>query len=110
MLAGNLASLFGGAIFSVVISLIKPDNYDFVSIFEIKKFVDARDHVEFDEAKELEPENLKPALKLAVISSIVLTVVLILLWPLPMYFSRYVYSLPCKYTPVGTHWLDWDAF
>jgi hypothetical protein len=74
--------------------LIKPDDYDFQSIYNIPKYVDARDHAEFDEAKELEPENLKPALKLAVVSSIVLSVVLILIWPLPMYFSKYVYSLP----------------
>lgn len=75
MLAGNLVSLFGGAIFSIVVSLIKPDDYDFVSIYEIKKLDDPRDQAGFS-ADELEPENLKPALRLAVISSIVLTIAL----------------------------------
>lgn len=102
MLAGNLVSLFGGAIFSIAVSLVKPDDYDFVSIYEIKKLDDPRDHAGFPE-EELDPAKLKPALRLAVIASIVLTVVLILIWR--GYPERAVASLS-----IGTRLTQLSAF
>jgi hypothetical protein len=52
---------------------------------------DDADKEEYDAMRE-DPVALDKAAKFAYTSSIVLTVVLLLVWPIPMYFSRYVFS------------------
>ncbi|KAI8807926.1 Sodium:solute symporter family-domain-containing protein [Cladochytrium replicatum] len=91
MLAGNLVSLGASAIVSIVVSLIKPDNYDWESTKAIAQVYDERDKEDFDPS-ENDPDKLAAAAKFAYWSSLVLTFVLIILWPIPMYFSNYVFS------------------
>jgi len=124
MLAGNLGALLGGGLLSIVISLIKPDNYTFDGTRSLKQVTDdvvgtpdsnnsSEDVAAVDEKKvsdekattlevaapkggwafdEEEDAKLAKASRFARWSSAVMTVILILLWPLPMFFSNYVFS------------------
>ncbi|KAF8942244.1 hypothetical protein BGZ47_006678 [Haplosporangium gracile] len=128
MLAGNLGALVSGGVISVIISLIKPDNYTFAGTRALQQVSDdapggmpstdsSSDDGSLDEKKGAkgsekaevasvdvpppkegwtfdaeEDAKLAKASRFARCSSGVLTVVLILLWPLPMFFSNYVFS------------------
>ncbi|KAG0034897.1 hypothetical protein BGZ81_002304 [Podila clonocystis] len=119
MLAGNLGALLGGGLISVVISLIKPDNYTFEATRSLKQVTDdmvgtptsnnSSEDISMEEEKknatrattvELTTDifdaeddaKLAKAAKFARWSSGILTVILIILWPLPMFFSNYVFS------------------
>ena len=78
-------------------SLIKPANFDFeetktklVVLTDDEKV--AKDT--YDDPIERDPVRLKAAFKFAVKSSVMLAIVLVVLWPLPLYFSRYVFTKP----------------
>ncbi|KAF9300260.1 hypothetical protein BGZ74_008088 [Mortierella antarctica] len=121
MLAGNLGALLGGGLISVVLSLIKPDNYTFEATRSLKQVTDdmvgtpTSNNSSEDIAMEEEEEKkgtprattvelttdtfdaeddakLAKAARFARWSSGILTVILIVLWPLPMFFSNYVFS------------------
>ncbi|KAG0228917.1 hypothetical protein BGW42_001870 [Actinomortierella wolfii] len=132
--AGNVAALLGGALTSVVISLIKPDNYDFASTRAVTIVTDdigedgastddekpqvgqsgspasSAEDVSEKKAAQTTVVNIKPspaadaahaaqedalmakAARFARWSSGLMTLILIILWPLPMFFSDYVFS------------------
>lgn len=119
MLAGNLGALLGGGLISVVLSLIKPDDYTFEATRSLKQVTDdtvstptsnnSSEDISIEEKKGATPgattvelateafdaeddAKLAKAARFARWSSGVLTVVLIILWPLPMFFSNYVFS------------------
>ncbi|KAK3804862.1 MAG: urea active transporter [Linnemannia elongata] len=126
MLAGNLGALISGGVISIIISLIKPDNYTFEGTRALQQVTDdsvggmpstdtSSDDGSLDEKKKggekaeitsvdvpapkggwtfsaEEDAKLAKASRFARWSSGVLTVILILLWPLPMFFSNYVFS------------------
>jgi SSS family transporter len=98
MLAGNLTALIGSGIVTVVISLLNPDNFDFNETkTRLQQLTD--DEIEgvttaqrYEDPIEHDEELLKKATRFAVFSSVGLTVVLIIIWPIPMFFSHYVFS------------------
>jgi len=121
MLAGNLGALVGGGLISVVISLWRPDDYSFEATRSLKQVTDdavgtpgsnnSSEDISMDDEKKTttatveitkpaggwkfdaeEDAKLAKASRFARWSSGVLTVVLILLWPLPMFFSNYVFT------------------
>ncbi|KAF9541126.1 hypothetical protein EC957_003368 [Mortierella hygrophila] len=126
MLAGNLGALISGGAISVIITLIKPDNYTFEGTRALQQVTDdstagmpstdsSSDDGSLDEKKKggekaeitsvdvpapkggwtfsaEEDAKLAKASRFARWSSGVLTVILILLWPLPMFFSNYVFT------------------
>ncbi|KAG0088958.1 hypothetical protein BGZ93_002427 [Podila epicladia] len=119
MLAGNLGALLGGGLISVVLSLIKPDNYTFEATRSLKQVTDdmagtptsnnSSEDIAMEEEKKGTPRTttveltseafdaeddakLAKAARFARWSSGILTVILIVLWPLPMFFSNYVFS------------------
>ncbi|KAF9203456.1 hypothetical protein BGZ49_006405 [Haplosporangium sp. Z 27] len=119
MLAGNLAALVSGGVISAIISLIKPDNYTFEATKSLKQVTDdiagtpesnnsseevgEKEKAEYEEATTVElkgelamrveeDSKLAKASRFARWSSGVMTLVLIILWPLPMFFSKYVFS------------------
>ncbi|KAF9559110.1 urea transporter [Agrocybe pediades] len=135
MLAGNLASIGVGAIVSTVASLIWPEDYDFASTRAINKPAPAssrtdeklddesdrkgKDHEvhvrgsvagdSFDQAEEddeLDPVQLNKAFRFATWSSLTLFVVLILIIPLPLFFSQHVYTVAglTGWVSVGVAW------
>jgi len=137
MLAGNLASIGVGAIISTAASLIWPDDFDFEATRAINKPVlsdsspstptEGKEEAgitdkpvsiagdSFDvkeEADELDPVALNKAFKFATWSSVGLFVVLILLVPLPLFFSQHVYTLGgfTGWISVGIVWTFLSSF
>ncbi|KAJ3033959.1 hypothetical protein HDV00_005621 [Rhizophlyctis rosea] len=102
MLAGNLTSLLLSAIISVIVTYIKPDNYDWESMRAIAQVTaegettdstatlsSAADKFTDD---DLDPVKLDKAASFAYYYAGALTVILIIIWPIPMYLSHYVFS------------------
>lgn len=107
MLAGNVTALLSPLVFVPLFTLIfGMDNYDWQSMMNIKR---ADDHdvaeeegVEVEEtvggheetAAEFEQEQKKllRAGKISKLMTTVMTLILLVLWPLPMYGSKYIFS------------------
>ncbi|KAF8965372.1 urea transporter [Flammula alnicola] len=131
MLAGNLASIGVGAIIATVSSLIWPDDFDWETTRAInkptpppseleeksdrdsvKKQASVKESIAGDsyagseEADELDPVALNKAFKFATYSSVGLFVVLILIIPLPLFFSSHIYSVGglSGWVAVGIAW------
>lgn len=95
MLAGNLTSLLLSLIITLVWSTIAPENFDFeVTRTKLQILTDDEivQNATYQDPIETDPVRLRKAFRFAVISSIVLTIVLVIVWPLPMYFTHYVFS------------------
>ncbi|CAH1761942.1 8957_t:CDS:2 [Entrophospora sp. SA101] len=78
-------------------SLISPDNFDFnitKNQLEILTDDEVSTHAIYDDPIEHDPARLRKAFIFSIQSSVVLTIILVIIWPLPMYFSRYVFSVP----------------
>nr|CAG8612685.1 16060_t:CDS:2 [Entrophospora candida] len=97
MLAGNLVSLGMSGLVATIWSLISPDNFDFnvtKNQLEILTDDEVSTNATYEDPIEHDPVRLRKAFIFAIQSSVVLTIVLVIIWPLPMYFSRYVFSVP----------------
>lgn len=107
MLAGNVVALLSPLIFIPVLTYaFKPQNYDWVSMKEIKKaddhdlaFTAGLDieevpggHVQLAAEQEHEQALLMRAAKIARWLTVFLTLALLVLWPMPMYGSGYIFS------------------
>ncbi|KAI8610920.1 urea active transporter [Chytriomyces sp. MP71] len=105
MLAGNLASLICSSVITIVFSLLQPDNYDWAETMAMEpvKEGDMDDAavametavtvVTDQKAPEMTDEViLTKASTIAYWASIVMTVILIIVWPIPMHLSNYVFS------------------
>ncbi|KAI9567815.1 urea transporter [Boletus coccyginus] len=135
MLGGNLASIGIGGIVSVIASLIWPDNYDFaetraINLPVVKRTVhhdsaedikiekkevpvsvtSASDEIEID--SELDPVGLKKAFKFAVWSSVIMTLIFMIIIPLPLFWASTVYSVAgfSVWVVVGILWAFCSAF
>jgi SSS family transporter len=107
MLAGNVVALLSPLIFIPVLTYaFKPQNYDWQSMKDIKKaddhdlaFTAGLDieevpggHDETAAEEEAEQAQLMRAAKIARWLTVFLTIALLVLWPMPMYGSSYVFS------------------
>ncbi|KAF8122410.1 urea transporter [Boletus edulis] len=133
MLGGNLASIATGGMISMIVSLIWPDNYDFVETRAInlpaaKKTVHDGDDagIEKDDAQvsvksvseeteldnELDPVGLKKAFRFAVWSSVIMTLVFMIIIPLPLFGASTVYSVAgfSVWIIIGIIWAFCSAF
>ncbi|CAG8626350.1 14848_t:CDS:2, partial [Dentiscutata heterogama] len=97
MLAGNLVSILVPLFITLIWSFSFPDDFDF-DITRTKLQILTDDEVDENfkhvDDSETDPHRLKKAFKFALWSSICLTLILAVIWPLPMYFSNYVFSKP----------------
>ncbi|RDX54444.1 urea transporter [Lentinus brumalis] len=123
MLAGNLASIGVGGIVTVVTSLIWPDNFDFESTRAINKPSHEKappqgppsmddtesekkrgstdvslepvsaDDAAAEEERELDPVALNKSFNIAAWASVVLTLVMLIIIPLPLFFAQTVYGV-----------------
>lgn len=91
MLAGNLVAIFLGGLICVVVSLVKPDDYNWAEMANIPLVED--DPNAFLADGEDSPEELNKAVKWTWITGGTLTVVLIILWPL-LALPAGVFNLP----------------
>ncbi|KAL4806902.1 Sodium:solute symporter family-domain-containing protein [Aspergillus unguis] len=127
MLAGNVAALLSPLVFSPVLTyLFKPQNYDWASMRAIRKVDDsdvaAAAHVDLELVpgetrpdsgeEESEIKNLNRAALLSRGLTVGMVVCFLLLWPIPMYGSKYVFSKEffTGWVVVGIIWLFGTAF
>ncbi|OLL24303.1 putative urea active transporter 1 [Neolecta irregularis DAH-3] len=110
MIAGNAVALLSPIMFIAVLTLIKPDNYDFESMRRISLVddVDKRDMM----ADATTGAALARASQIAKIISIALTLILIVIWPLPLYATGYVFSKGffSAWIVVGNAWIIFSLF
>jgi len=111
MLVGNCVSLLSPIVFITVLTYcppFKPQNYDWQSMKDIKQADDADDTRD----EEKEQQQLLRARKIARVLSVVLTLCLLLLWPIPMYGSGYVFSKKffTGWVVIGITWLFGSLF
>jgi len=124
MLAGNVVALLAPAIFTPILSFmpgLKGDKYDWVSMKLIRKGDDsdmaAAAHMDpelvpgesrqSDHEEREEQHKLQRAAKIARSLTIFFTLALLILWPMPMYGSGYIFSKRffTGWVAVGIFWL-----
>ncbi|USW53561.1 Putative sodium/solute symporter, sodium/glucose symporter superfamily [Septoria linicola] len=127
MLVGNVVSLLAPAIFIPILSLVfRSPVYDWVSMAQIRKGDDsdlaAAAHVDLemipgeqqkrqeDEAEE--QSKLQRASKIARWLTVFMTLSFLVLWPMPMYGSAYIFSKKffTGWVVVGIFWLFCSSF
>lgn len=91
---GNFVGLFSGLLYIVIFSYIWPDNYDFSTMDS--KFT-VGDDATVEEAQEMEihvdeKAELDRSLKISLIVGVSIFIALMILWPLPMFGSNYIFS------------------
>lgn len=105
LVAGNMMSLTGPLVLVPLITYLKPDNYDFELLKNIKQADDAEEgdasieefrdaEIAHVEAHSSDNSTLLRARKWALITSIVMTISYLILWPIPMYGSHYGKDIP----------------
>ncbi|KAF2090943.1 urea active transporter [Saccharata proteae CBS 121410] len=127
MLAGNVVALLSPMVFIPILTFVfRPQNYDWVSMRAIRRADDAdlaaahhvdlelvpgQTHQSADEARS-EEAHLRKASRFARILTVCLAVSLLVLWPMPMYGSGYVFSKPffTGWVVVGILWLFCSSF
>jgi len=126
MLAGNVAALLSPLVFIPVLTFgFGADNYDWLSMKEIKKADDhdiaAAAHMDLEkipgghdesgQEEEVEQELLRRAATTARWLTVFLTLALLVLWPMPMYASSYIFSKRffTGWIVVGILWLFCSA-
>ncbi|KAI9490942.1 Sodium:solute symporter family-domain-containing protein [Zychaea mexicana] len=125
MLAGNLVALFSPLFIILPLSFIWPENYTFEGTRQIQVVKEdtvtvpapvtayeqdlRQQEIEEDEAEQL---RLKKSSRFAKISSVCLALSLFILWPMPMFGSQYVFSLPFfrGWVIVGIIWVFFSTF
>ncbi|KAI5294239.1 hypothetical protein KEM52_004408 [Ascosphaera acerosa] len=127
MLAGNVAALLSPLIFSPLLTFVfGRQRYDWESMRQIRKVDDsdviAEAHVDIEQVPgqsdatgvdmEEEARMLAKTSKIARCLTVAVALALIILWPMPMYGSSYVFSKPFfrGWVVVGIIWLFGTAF
>lgn len=126
MLAGNVVSLLTPMIFIPILSLaFKSPKYDWVSMKQIRladdKDLAAAAHMDIElvpgaapetsEQEEQEQHKLHRAAKIARTLTVVLTLCFLVLWPMPLYGTGYIFSKRffTGWVSVGILWLFCSA-
>ncbi|KAF1347630.1 Sodium:solute symporter family-domain-containing protein [Delphinella strobiligena] len=127
MLAGNVCALLAPFVFCPILTLIFPTGkYDWVSMNQLSKGDDteliAAAHMDAELVPgqlshtaiqdEEEQKQLQRSAKIARSLTVVLTLALLILWPMPMYGSGYIFSKKffTGWVVVGILWLFVSSF
>ncbi|KAF2758703.1 urea active transporter [Pseudovirgaria hyperparasitica] len=126
MLAGNVVALLSPMIFIPVLTYaLGKDSYDWLSMRAIRKgddtdlaaaanvdleLVPGESHRDDDDA--VEQAKLKKSSRIARIMTVTMTLALLILWPMPMYGSGYVFSKKffTGWVVVGILWIFCSSF
>ncbi|RDW60681.1 sodium symporter [Coleophoma cylindrospora] len=108
LVAGNMCSLCSPLVLTPLFSFIKPENYDFEKFKEVRPADDYEDggetriretpaelEISMEAARTHDEKNgriLLRARKWAIRASIAMTLIYLILWPIPMYATSYVFS------------------
>ncbi len=90
LLVGNLASILTSLAITVVGSLFRPENFNFSKLKTEIFVVDERIRKRLE--KETNEESLRKASKFSKQYGLTLTLILVVVWPIPLFFSNYVFS------------------
>ncbi|ORZ00361.1 Sodium:solute symporter family-domain-containing protein [Syncephalastrum racemosum] len=102
MMAGNLVALFSPLLVTIPLSLWRPDNFTFDATRNIQQVADETpesdiQHQQRQEQKaqdEEEERQMAKSSRFAKTASMLLALSLFILWPMPMFGSGYIFSLP----------------
>ena len=90
LLAGNLASILTSLIITVIGSLFRPENFNFSKLKHEIFVVDEQIRKRLE--KETNEESLKNASKFSMRYGLTLTLILVVVWPIPLFLSNYVFT------------------
>jgi len=96
MLYGNVVAILSSGFICIVISLAQNKKYDWAEMNTHMKIVegDMSDQVKAEIAQAAQDEEtLKKAFKFSVKGGGILTIICVVIWPLPLYFSGYVFDI-----------------
>lgn len=125
MLVGNVVALLSPCIFIPILTLVfGVDNYDYSSMRAIRKADDhdvaAEAHIDLSlvpgetplTSSEQEQRSLARAAKIARTITVIMTLILLIIWPFPMFASKYVFSKTffAGWVGVGIAWLFFSSF
>lgn len=103
MMAGNLVALFSPLLITIPLSLWRPDNFTFDETRNIQQVVDETSEPDIQQQQqeqeqkaqnEEEERQMEKSSRFAKAASIFLALALFILWPMPMFGSGYIFSLP----------------
>jgi SSS family transporter len=100
LLWGNLAAIFGGGIITLIASSINPSNFDWRRFKEEITLVE-KHAIEYLDPRETDERTLRKAFRYSVWSGGIMTIVLVIAWPLPLYLSGYIFS--------AEFWIGWSV-
>ena len=90
LLAGNVAAIIVGGAIAFLGSLVKPANFDFKAMRDDITLVD-EGGVHYEDSREKDEVALKKAFKFSVSSGLIMTLVLVVAWPIPLHAAGYVF-------------------
>jgi Na+/proline symporter len=90
MLGGNITAICLSALIVVIWSLVAPEDYDFEGTRAIAVIDD--EPVRYADPDELDEEKLNATYRFALKYGLGTTLTLVLIWPIPMFFSGYVFT------------------
>jgi len=90
LLAGNLASILTSLFITVIGSLLRPENFNFSKLKHEIFVVDEQIRKRLE--KETNEESLKKASKFSMRYGMTLTLILVVVWPIPLFLSNYVFT------------------
>jgi len=96
MLYGNVVAILSSGLICVVISLAQNKKYDWAQLNTHMKIVegDMSEQVKAEIAQAAQDEEtLKKAFKFSVKGGGILTIICVIVWPLPLFFSGYVFDI-----------------
>jgi SSS family transporter len=106
LLVGNLTSISIGAIVTIAGSLLKPERFNFSITRQKIHLVDER--IRSMIKQDSDELYLQKIAKFGYRYAIIISLTLVVAWPLPLYFSRYIFSYPVYLTWVVVA-LVWTA-
>ena len=115
MLYGNVVAILSSGLICVVISLAQNKKYDWNLMNKEMKIVEAdmTESVKAQIAKaEQDEATLKKAYQFSLKGGGILTIVCVVIWPLPLYFSGYVFDLAFygMWVGIAIVWVSIAAF
>ncbi|MGI0060841.1 MAG: sodium:solute symporter family protein [Nitrosotalea sp.] len=110
MLYGNVAGILVGGAIVIFGSLVKNKDYDWTRIKDKIKLVEMGE--EDMEQAALDEQTLKKAFRFSLKGGGLMTLALIVFWPMPLYFSGYVFNVPFYglWVGIAVVWVSVAAF
>jgi uncharacterized membrane protein len=90
MLGGNLTAILSSAFITTVGSLLYPEDFDFEATREIATIGD--EPVRYTDPEELDMAKLDQTYKFSLKYGLSTALIIIVIWPIPMFFSGYTFS------------------